>query len=872
MEGKLMAGTTIKSLSFNIGGAIDNAINRQISRLDRQINDLQGEATQLRNAFLFLSFGLLATGGLLTRFGNQLKDMADTARDAFASVDWSASIVSTTMTGTNEVAAEVREEMVRLGVETQWTAREAGDAMQRLALAGFNTAEAMGSTEAVLRLATIGLTDTTTAANLAVGVFRGFTYEVDNAAQASVMMSGIVSELAYAATNSATTVEELGEALKFAAASADLVGWSLEEVTAVLMVSADNMVRAGIAGRALRRSFVQMNKLALQQQGITMSGSDAMEKYSIELLDADGNMKGMIETVEELHRALDGLAKAERNAALAAMFGTRAITMWSAIMKVDPEILKEREFNLKVAAAKDMLFAHGIEDSTEQMLKWGKEADKNKDYIAWFTEEMDASIDEAILMSDVIKELSGDFEVLSENVRSVARASDMTEERLKTLHGTMLLLQSSVDAMWVSIGEQLKPLLIWWNQVMKSIADSIKMLPAPIRLLIGVIILLGAVFFVIIGKVLTMVGSFMMLVAAIHMLRQEKYKDLEASTLMVMGMKILKKELWLTTLATKKLVWQKRMLGLQIAMNVAIMYGALISYKNTGNQLYLLIIAVQIAWGAYKLLNTSKKANIMLTLRSARTYVIFNALLVESTIRTHASTLATRINTGAHRIANVIRYNSITLQLHAIALSIREKLAMIASTIARVIHTAVLWVETSAWWALTAAMYANPMMWIVLLVMALVVAMILLWQNIDKVREFFQQLWDTIVGFFEAVGGALEDFRDMLGGLIGHSVIPDYFARGAREIGQSLDTLESNATGTLRRLRTGLDTTFAPEINARGMAAGGTRHVAMVNNNFGGITVGSMQDAEELGDIIDTHTRRTLRRLEFELGTAEEEV
>lgn len=313
------------------------------------------------------------------------------------------------------------------------------------------------------------------------------------------------------------------------------------------------------------------------------------------------------------------------------------------------------------------------------------------------------------------------------------------------------------------------------------------------------------------------------------------------------------------------------MLGLQIALNVAIMYGALISYKNTGNQLYLLIIAVQIAWGVYKLLNTEKKANIMLTLRSMRTYVIFNALLVESTIRTGAHTIATNINTAAHRVALAVRYNNVTLQLMAIGLMIKERIVAMAATVARIIHTVVIWAETSAWWALTAAMYANPMMWVIILVMALVAAMILLWMNIDKVRQFFEDLWETITGFFDAVGDALDKFSGLIGMQIGHSVIPDYFANGAREIGQSLDDLEGNATGTLKRLRTGLSTTFEPEVNARGVA-GGSRRVAVISNNFGDVSVGSMYDAEEFADIVDTHTKRAMRRLEFELGTAEEEV
>lgn len=846
----MAAATTVKSLMFEVGAKIDSAVNRRMTKIDTQISQITESTAGLRNQFLFLSFGLLAAGGLMTRFGRSLKALSDTARDAFDRLNWSASIVSTTIAGTNEKLAEVQEKMIELGIRTQWTASQAGEAMQRLALAGFSAEEALGATEATLNLAAIGLTDVSTAATITVGVFRGFSYEAETAAEAAELMAGISSELAFAATHSATTVEELGEALKFTAAAADLVGWSLEEVTTVLMVAADNMVRAGIAGRALRRSFVQMNKLALAQQGITMTGAEAMKRYNVELLDSNGIMKGMIDIIEELQDAFVGVEEAEKNAALAAMFGTRAITLWSALMDENVDLLKQRELALKVAAAKEIMYMHNIDDTTAQLKKWRDEVEEGTSYVSWLADKLDLTIDSAMLLNDVIADTTLSQEMWNETVSDTAMGSEMLRERLQTLHGTMILMQSSLDAMWASIGQALAPIMIVWNRLIKAIADNLAGWPDWLKIIVGLMILLGGVMFTLIGKTVTLVGTMMMLVAALHMMNAQTGAGIARGQLFTYGMKLLRREILNVTRAVVKYIAKQTIMLGKMAIGVGIFYLFARSAETTGNQLYLLAGVAATAAYAYFMLDAKTKALIVSKTKLIATRVI--------------AIFTTKTETAAEWANNRAKITGILVTTKATIVSG-------GLVVTRTIQTAITWGATAAQWALNAAMYASPIGWIIGLVLVLVGVLILLWQNLERVIEFFQWLWDVIVGFFEAIGNALGWFGDLIGGLIGHSVIPDYFAKGAKEIGQSLDDLEGRATGTYKKMKEGLNATFEPEVNARGVAAGGKR-TAIVSNNFGDVTIGSMADAEEFGRIVDVNTTRALRRLEFELGTAKEGV
>ena len=470
-------------------------------------------------------------------------------RDSFADLQYQAAITSSILGGMGKHQRDLANEMQRLGILTEFTATQAGEAMQRLAMAGFTVDETIGAAEATLRLATIGLMEVADAADIAAGVYRGFNYEAETSLEVTEQLYGIVSQLGYAITHSAMMAEDLGESLKFVAASASAVGWTLEDATVGLMVAADNMVRAGIAGRALRMSLVQLSKVVGAADAGFSSANDVIDQFGLQFTDAEGRLKGFIEIVIELQDGLSELSDLERQAALAALFGTRAVTFWSAAMGESREELYKRDLGLKAAAAKEAIFNKLHRDGAEVLMQWRDEIGEGESAITFLTTKMGFTKDAAEDINEVITNNTVTFEEWTKIVKEASVTADIVDERLSTLKGSMILLASSVDALYASFGEALSPVMKKWYDLLKMIADAITKLHPWIRAIIGLLILLGGTFLTLAGQTLTMAGSLAMLMAAMMMLRKDVVKTMSMNQLLVFSFKELRAAAWGATKA-----------------------------------------------------------------------------------------------------------------------------------------------------------------------------------------------------------------------------------------------------------------------------------------------------------------------------------
>lgn len=105
----------------------------------------------------------------------------------------------------------------------------------------------------------------------------------------------------------------------------------------------------------------------------------------------------------------------------------------------------------------------------------------------------------------------------------------------------------------------------------------------------------------------------------------------------------------------------------------------------------------------------------------------------------------------------------------------------------------------SATWAFTAALLANPITWIVILIIGLIAAIYLLWKNWDDVSEWLIQSWDWIKDKATAIFGAVGSFLSDLWGNIrktainAWNAIKDFFTG----LWDSIKDIFSNALGAI---------------------------------------------------------------------------
>src|SRR5690625_1751638 len=117
---------------------------------------------------------------------------------------------------------KMREQAKELGRSTRFSASEAGEGMEMLARAGFDTSEVMDALPSVLDLAAAGAVELGDAADITSNILSGFGMEAEETAR-------VADILAQASADSNVDVQGLGEAFKYAGPIASDLGVSIED-------------------------------------------------------------------------------------------------------------------------------------------------------------------------------------------------------------------------------------------------------------------------------------------------------------------------------------------------------------------------------------------------------------------------------------------------------------------------------------------------------------------------------------------------------------------------------------------------------------------------------------------------------------------
>jgi len=213
----------------------------------------------------------------------------------------------------------------RLGRTTSFTAAEVAGGMLSLGRAGFKPAEIEAAIPGVLNLARATGTDLAMAADIAAGTLRAFSLEADQ-------MGRVTDVLVATANNSAQTMEDLGESMKYAAPIAEEYGLSLEETAKALGVLANMQIKGSMAGTTLRQAMLQLADPNVRQQ---------LAEIGIQATDAAGNLRPLGQILAEVGAAMGQMGSAQRLGLAQALFGKRAAAGALKLAKSDFPALAE---------------------------------------------------------------------------------------------------------------------------------------------------------------------------------------------------------------------------------------------------------------------------------------------------------------------------------------------------------------------------------------------------------------------------------------------------------------------------------------------------------------------------------------------------
>lgn len=243
---------------------------------------------------------------------------------------------------TNEDFTRLTDTAKSLGATTSFSATEASDGMQYLAMAGWDTNEIIAAMPGLLDLAAAGSTDLGVAADIVSDVMTAMGMSAEQASHAADIF-------AKTATSSNTTIEGLGDTLKYAAPIAHSFGMSLEEVAAVAGMMGDAGIKGSQAGTAMRSALLRMADPVPETV-------ELLDKLGLSFKNTDGSMRSMSQIISDTKGAFSGLSDSERLAAAQTIFGTEAASAWLAVIEQGPDVYDEFTASLRdsTGAAKDM--------------------------------------------------------------------------------------------------------------------------------------------------------------------------------------------------------------------------------------------------------------------------------------------------------------------------------------------------------------------------------------------------------------------------------------------------------------------------------------------------------------------------------------
>ena len=222
-----------------------------------------------------------------------------------------------------EFSGTLRDLAVEMGSKTAFSATEAAEALNYMALAGYSAQESADMLPGVLSLAAAGNMDLAQASDMVTDSQTALGLSAEET-------KTLIDQMAKTSSKSNTSVEQLGEAILTVGGTAKSMAGGTEELNATLGVLADNGIKGAEGGTILRNVLLSLGSP-------TDKAAKQLEALGVSVYDAEGNMKDMRELMPELAGALDGLTGEERTKALAAIFNKRDLKGVNALLSTSTE-------------------------------------------------------------------------------------------------------------------------------------------------------------------------------------------------------------------------------------------------------------------------------------------------------------------------------------------------------------------------------------------------------------------------------------------------------------------------------------------------------------------------------------------------------
>ncbi len=237
--------------------------------------------------------------------------------------DKSMSQVAATMGTTVDQIEDLRNFALEMGSTTMFTASEAADALNYMALAGYKADQSMEMLPTVLNLAAAGNMDLAKASDMVTDSQTAFGLKAERTTK-------MVDEMAKAASTGNTSVEQLGDAFLVVGGLARELNGGMVELSDGTTTEVDGLQELEIALTAMANAGIKggeagthMRNMLLKLSDPTKDGVAQLEALGVTVFDTEGNMRSLKDIFGDLNNSMSNLTQQQKLQAISDLFNTR---------------------------------------------------------------------------------------------------------------------------------------------------------------------------------------------------------------------------------------------------------------------------------------------------------------------------------------------------------------------------------------------------------------------------------------------------------------------------------------------------------------------------------------------------------------------
>lgn len=248
--------------------------------------------------------------------------LATAAVKVASDFDSAMSQVAAVSGATGKELDALRDKAREMGSKTKFSASEAAEAMNYMAMAGWKTGDMLDGIEGIMNLAAASGEDLATTSDIVTDALTALGLSASD--------SGHFADiLAAASSNANTNVAMMGETFKYCAPVAGALGFTAEDTAEAIGLMANAGIKSSQAGTAMRTMLTSLTG------EVTFVG-DAFGELTVQTTNADGSMRSLGDILTDCRAAFAQMSESERAANAEALVGKNAMSGFLAVMNAAP--------------------------------------------------------------------------------------------------------------------------------------------------------------------------------------------------------------------------------------------------------------------------------------------------------------------------------------------------------------------------------------------------------------------------------------------------------------------------------------------------------------------------------------------------------